>query len=164
MAWRNTLGEKYSDLPGVRKYHDFLVVKAHDGTVVMKVREHCFSGSWKDSPLRIRDSSVSGVPTETYKETQTRSLTAEKMANMVTMYDRFIPPHCRPDYLPPQSTAIRSSCAPSTSASAQSSASPSRKRKQSKCSTEGCDGTGHKNPARWAAGHTTKAGCPLQKK
>ena len=29
LAWRNTLGEKYSDLPGVWKYHDFLVVKAH---------------------------------------------------------------------------------------------------------------------------------------
>ena len=97
LTWRNTLGEKYSDLPGVRKYHDFLVVKAHDGTVVMKVHENCFGGSWKDSPFCIRDLSVSGVPTETYKDTQTRSLTAEKMANMVTMYDRFIPPDCWPD-------------------------------------------------------------------
>ena len=165
LTWRNTLGEKYSDLPGVRRYHDFLVVKAHDGSVVMKVRENCFSGSWKDSPLRIRNSSLPGVPTETYKDTQTKSLTTEKMTNMVTMYDRFIPPDCRPDYLPSKSTAIRSSCAPTSSS--QSSAgvsSPSRKRKQSKCSTEGCDGTGHKNPTRWAAGHTTKAGCPLQKK
>jgi hypothetical protein len=107
LTWRSTLGEKYSDLPGVRKYHDFLVVKGHDGTVVMKVRDNCSCGSWKDSPLRIHDSSVSGVPTETCKNTQTRSLTAEKMTNMITMYDRFIPPHCRPDYLPPQSTAIQ---------------------------------------------------------
>lgn len=53
LAWHNTLGEKYSDLPGVQKYHDFPVVKAPDGTVVMKVREHCFSGSWKDSPSRF---------------------------------------------------------------------------------------------------------------
>ena len=28
LTWRNSLGEKYSDLPGVRKYHDFLIVKA----------------------------------------------------------------------------------------------------------------------------------------
>ena len=48
-----SLGEKYTDLPGVRKYHDFLVVKAHDGTVVMKVREKCFDGIWKESPLVI---------------------------------------------------------------------------------------------------------------
>ena len=35
--WRECLGEKYSDLPGIRKIHDFLVVKSHDGSVVMKV-------------------------------------------------------------------------------------------------------------------------------
>ena len=29
LTWRESLGEKYSDLPGVRKLHDFLVVKAH---------------------------------------------------------------------------------------------------------------------------------------
>ena len=50
LMWRNTLGEKYSDLPGVRRYHDFLVVKDHDGSVVTTVHENCFSGSWKDSP------------------------------------------------------------------------------------------------------------------
>ena len=43
-TWRDTLGIKYSDLPGVRRYHDFLVVKTHDGPVVMKVRERCYSG------------------------------------------------------------------------------------------------------------------------
>ena len=48
----------------------------------MKVSENCFSGTWKDSPLHMRDLSVAEVPTETYKETQTKSLTAEKMANI----------------------------------------------------------------------------------
>ena len=160
LTWRNTLGEKYSDLPGVRKYHDFLIVKAHDRRVVMKVRENCFGGNWKDSPHHVRDSSKPGVPTTTYKETQTKSLTAEKMANMVVMYNRFIPCDCRPDYLPSQCTA------PSTTArepSVTAPPGPSRKRKQSKCTTDGCNGTGHKNPAKWALGHTTKAGCPLQK-
>ena len=36
LTWRESLGEKYLDLPGVRKLHDFLVVKAHDGNVVIK--------------------------------------------------------------------------------------------------------------------------------
>jgi len=168
LTWRNSLGERYSDLPGVRKYHDFLIVKAHDGTVVMKVHENCFGGSWRNSPLHVRDSSVPGVPTDTYKETQMKTISAEKMANMITMYDRFIPPNHRPDYLP---SSIPSMSAPSTSSATTSSASqsaatvpgPSQKRKQNKCSTEGCDGTGHNNPAKWAQGHTTKAGCPLQK-
>ena len=34
---QDSLGVKYSDLPGVRKYRDFLVVKTHDGQVAMKV-------------------------------------------------------------------------------------------------------------------------------
>ena len=43
-TWRDALGIKYSDLSGVRRYHDFLVVKTNDGRVVMKVREKCYSG------------------------------------------------------------------------------------------------------------------------
>ena len=46
LTWRDSLAAKYSDLPGVRKLHDFLVVKAHDGTVIMNVREQ-FTGVWK---------------------------------------------------------------------------------------------------------------------
>ena len=64
LTWRDSLGDKYSDLPGVRKLHDFLVVKAHNGDVVMKVRKNCFTGVWKDSPLRVRDSTAIGVPTD----------------------------------------------------------------------------------------------------
>ena len=30
-----------------------IVVKAHNGNVVMKVRENCFTGVWKDSPLCV---------------------------------------------------------------------------------------------------------------
>jgi len=100
-----------------------------------------------------------------------KTISAEKMANMITVYNRFTTPDNRPDYLPPPSNSTRSALAPSTRLATNSSASqsaatvpgPSRKRKQSKCSTEGCDGTGHKNPAKWAQGHTTKAGCPMQK-
>jgi len=100
-----------------------------------------------------------------------KTISAEKMANMITEYDRFITLDHRPDYLPPQSNSTHSALAPSTRLATTSSASqsaatvpgPSLKRKQSKCSTEGCDGTGHKNAAKWAQGHTTKAGCPLQK-
>ncbi len=54
LTWRDSLGDKYSDLPGVHKLHDFLVVKVHNGNVVMKMRENCFAGEWKDSPLRVR--------------------------------------------------------------------------------------------------------------
>ena len=84
---------------------------------------------------------VPGVQTDTYKETQMKTFSAEKMANMITVYDCFITPDHRPDYLPP-SNSTRSALAPSTRSATTSSASqsaatvpgPSRKRKQSKCS------------------------------
>ena len=80
----------------------------------------------------------------------------------------YVSPDRRPDYLPSPSSATNSISVPSTSSATvpqMSAAAPglSRKRKQSKCSTEGCDCTGHKNPTKWASGHTTKAGCPLHK-
>lgn len=62
LTWRDTLGEKYSDLPGVRKLHDFLFIRAHTGQVVMKVREQCFRGQWKDSLLRVVNPMVVGTP------------------------------------------------------------------------------------------------------
>ena len=164
LTWRETLAKKYSDLPGVRKFHDFLIVKAHTGQVVMKVREQCFGGQWKDSPLHIVNHTVLGTPFTNYKE---HNIKDDKMANMVTMYDKFIPPDRRPEYLPAlkQSLSILSSTQSSlTPAEPQTSLTPSstpRQRKASKCTVNGCNGSGHRNKARWAEGHTTKAGCPI---
>ena len=89
LVWRETISTKYSDLPGVRKFHDFLIVMKHDGVAVMKVREHCYHGLWKDSPLHVISSAVSGTPTTTYVERQ-HNISSEKMANMILMYDRII--------------------------------------------------------------------------
>ena len=113
---------------------------------------------------------VPGVQTDTYKETQMKTFSAEKLANMITVYDCFITPDHRPDYLLP-SNSTRSALAPSTRSATTSSASqsaatvpgPSWKRKQSKCSMRDVMVLVTKNPAKWAQGHTTKAGCPLQK-
>ena len=97
--WRELLGDKYTNLPGVRKLHDFLIVRTHDGEVVMKVRENIYGGAWSDSPLKLVDPSLGGAPTETYAGHE-RQLSKEKMANMAVMYDKFIPPSFRPDYIP----------------------------------------------------------------
>lgn len=159
LTWRETLSEKYSDLPGVRKFHDFLFIKCHSGEVVMKVREHCFTGEWKTSPLRVVHPEVSGIPITTYTEAHLHKIKDDKMANMVTMYNRFISPERRPDYLPPLEES-QSSVTTHPSLSAQTSSVSTRERRKSKCTVEGCDGTGHRNKARWNEGHTTRAGCP----
>ena len=93
LQWRESLRSKYSDLPGTRKYHDFLIARSHDQSLVMKVRESCCSGSFSQSPLRILAPDTVGIPTENYKETQFRNLSAEKLENMKLMYNQFIPPH-----------------------------------------------------------------------
>ena len=170
LTWRDTLGGKYSDLPGVRKLHDFLIVKGYDGHVVMKVREKCFTGDWRESPLRLLHETIPGTPTTTYKDAHLHNIKDDKLANMVTMYNRFIAPDRRPEYLPPLQPALTLQHQPSSSSttehqptSTMSSArqEPPRRRKQSKCTVEGCDGRGHRNKARWSEGHTTRAGCPL---
>ena len=125
------------------------VVKAHNGNVVMKVHENCFAGEWKDSSLRVRVSTAVGVPTINYSDSHLHSVSADKMTNKFTMYERFISHDCRPDYLPPPTVMSSTSSTAQTSAQTSSSSSASttagqRKRKQSKCSTKGCDGLGHK--------------------
>ena len=167
LQWREVLRAKYSELPGTRKYHDFLIARSYDQSVVMKVRVSCCRGSFSQSPLKVIDPSAVDVPTDNYRETQFRNLSTEKFENMKVMYNQFILPERRPDYLPPFIASVTVSGL--NSASSSSSTTPSitapppakRSRKQSSCSIPGCNGTGHKNPLHWARGHTTRAGCPL---
>ena len=50
LQWRQTLHVKYSNLPSTRKYHDFLIARSCDQTVVMRVKENCCGGSFGKSP------------------------------------------------------------------------------------------------------------------
>ena len=118
------------------------MVKTNDGEVVMKVREHCFAGAWKNSPLNVVNTDVAGTPLTTYRETHFHSISAEKIANMVTMYDRFILPDSRPEYLPPLNCHTIDPCPPTTVNPTALSSSSGRPRKQSKCSVRGWNGTG----------------------
>ena len=82
------------------------------------------------------------------------------------MKQMYMSPERRPDYLPPFATTVAipaTSTLPSSVTGAPSNCEPptKRPRKQNSCSTPGCDGSGHKNHAHWADGHTTRAGCPL---
>ena len=161
LQWREATSMKYSDLPGTRKYHDFLIARSVTGSVVMKVQEKCFDGSFIMSPLNIIDESAAGSPTQNYKTTHTRALTDEKMKNMITMYDKFVDPDRRPSYLPPfasSSPASQQAAQASNSGLTTAQSAPSRKR--SHCKTPGCDGSGHRNKSRWHEGHSTRAGCP----
>ena len=110
-AWRDILGHKYSNLPGVRSFHDFLILRpCADEDVIMKVRERCFDPRElpKVSPLRVI--TADHLPPLTYYNPgRVQPITGDKMMHMVQMYDTFIPLDRRPAFLPsfnshPQST------------------------------------------------------------
>ena len=51
--WRSVLS-KYSKLPGIRSLRDFLFVKhAVTNQLVTKVRDNCYEGAFKDSPIHV---------------------------------------------------------------------------------------------------------------
>ena len=245
-AWRDILGTKYSNLPGVRSFHDFLILRPNpDQDVIMKVRAHCFDAKEhpKVSPLRAVMANALPSPTF-YKPGRVRPITGDKLSHMMQMYNTFIPLDRRPTFLPSFSSTL-----PLASGTSQTSAEtsqdgvpsqalfgtsqacigtsqacigtsqaltgtsealigtsqahtgtsqvltgtsdsealtgtsqalnditqvpgtlslstathvhlPKKTRKKSTCSVAGCDGTGHKNPAKWNQGHSTKSGCP----
>ena len=132
LTWLQTLGDKYSDLPGVRNLHDFLFVKAQDGKVVLKVYEFCFGGVWNVSPLHQKNTTMSEIPTDTYKDRCWHQISDDKMAHMVTMYNGFIPPDRRPEFLPP---------IPVQSQPQEPAITPSIHSAHTSCDTAGCNET-----------------------
>ena len=44
-CWRDVITVKYTNLPGIRTYHDFLAIKNPSTNAIMKVRELCHSGT-----------------------------------------------------------------------------------------------------------------------
>ena len=51
-AWRRTIANKYSNLPGIRELHDFLALRNHGQDSAMKVRDNCYSGPLKYTPMK----------------------------------------------------------------------------------------------------------------
>ena len=172
LDWRSALKQKYTELAGVRKLHDFLIVRAAD-KVVMKVRESCCRGVAAESPLHILDSSQVAIPTTCYSQHRMQ-LAPDKMSHLTQMYTKFVPLERWPGFIDssqhtpiqPTSNPVVPSRRPASTldstpsnASQQQSGAPLAK-KPRRCSTPHCDGSGHKNKKRWNEGHTTKAGCP----
>ena len=52
-CWRDTVSQKYTNLPGIRELHDFLSLKNPGTDAVMKVRGKCYSGALKNTPMKL---------------------------------------------------------------------------------------------------------------
>ena len=42
-AWRKTVANMYSNLPGIRELHDFLALRNHGQDAATKVRDNCYT-------------------------------------------------------------------------------------------------------------------------
>ena len=95
-AWRQKLEEKYTKLPGIRELHDFLVFKhATTGSVLVKVRKHCYDGMLSDSVMRVKKPEEDAKPDDlgdSYATLGTvKQLSSMKLTHLRQMYANFIP-------------------------------------------------------------------------
>ena len=85
-----------------RKMHGFLIIHS-DNKVIMKMWTNCHVGTLMASPLSVVDSPQSRIPPECYAD-HPRTLVEEKIAHMLQMYSRYIPPGHWPCYQADRST------------------------------------------------------------
>ena len=105
--WRELLHSKYTELPGIRSYHDFLTVKTPSGATVMKIREKCYEGTLTNSPLRIKKGFNSQiVPSQNYLH---RELTSDKMSQIELRCQRYIEASRWPQFVSATTPSIISS-------------------------------------------------------
>ena len=92
-TWREKVGAKYSNLPGIRHLHDFAAIAVPPNKIVMKVREKCYSGALRDSPTKVKKDFISTdsyIPrvTDLYQARMNlRSLTDNKLGHLKLMLE-----------------------------------------------------------------------------
>ena len=62
-SWCEAVGEKYTNLPGIRDLHDFIALHYPGHNVIMKVQKMCYSGALVDTPMEVIDTSHMSLPT-----------------------------------------------------------------------------------------------------
>ena len=95
-TWREKVGEKYFNLPGLRDLHNFLIIAVPPNQIVVKVHEKCYSGTLRAPSTKVKKGFISTdscIPkvTDSYKLSgNLRSLTDTKLGHLKQMYANFI--------------------------------------------------------------------------
>ena len=101
--WRSYLADCYTDLPGVRKLHKFLIVQGEGDKVIFRVGESCYSPHMKRSPMRKTSNADMDVDGQNYELHQ---LAKEKMEDIEQMCHKFIAQSRWPTYIVPRIAAV----------------------------------------------------------
>jgi len=104
--WKNLLSTKYTSLKDIKSYRDFLIKRNRKGKVVVSCKECCYTGNYIQKNL-LKDN-VTEVP-ELREELEkftyeardmSPALSKEKKNDLIKMFDKFIDPTLRPEWLP----------------------------------------------------------------
>ena len=96
-SWRDMITKKYANLPGIRSFHDFLVLKNPGFNAEMKVRDECYNGPLKRSPMKLEkgftpaDVALPKVSDTYISSGKSRVLGDTKLAHLKQMCNNFIP-------------------------------------------------------------------------
>jgi len=104
--WKGLLAQKYNSLKEIQNYRDFLIKRNAKGRVVVYHKECCYAGEYVHKEL-LKNNIDSGldltgeVKNFTYEaKGMSPDLSKEKVADLVKMYNKFIDPILRPEWLP----------------------------------------------------------------
>ena len=96
-CWRDVVSKKYSNLPGIRELHDFLALRNAGENATMMVRDNCYSGPLKTTPMSIRkglgpqDRALPGVGDLYFAKGLVKTLSEGKQSHLNQMNINFIP-------------------------------------------------------------------------
>lgn len=86
--WREALEASYSDIPGIRKFHKFLIVQMGN-KVSLRVEERCYNPMMIQSSLS-KSNILSNLKYQSYKESA-KPLSYTKVGHIQQMCEQFIP-------------------------------------------------------------------------
>jgi hypothetical protein len=104
--WKNLLSIKYVSLKDIKSYRDFLIQRNHKGKVVVSCKECCYTGDYiQKNLLKDNVNDVLNLRKESKNFTyeakgMSPTLSEEKERDLIKIYDKFIDPILRPEWLP----------------------------------------------------------------
>ncbi len=138
--WKDLLAKKYTSLKDIKNYRDFLIKRNDSGKAVVHCKECCYTGDYVHKNLikeNVNDmlDLMGEAKKYTYKaKNMSPDLSQEKVHDLVKMYDKFIDPKLRHNWLPiaePTRVSRTAISSPSSDLAHQHRAD-SRKRKRTK--------------------------------
>jgi hypothetical protein len=105
MNWKVLLAKKYTSFKEIQRYRDFLIKRNDQGKVVVYHKSCFYRGEYIDKNILKKDVENLDLKEEAKNFTyelrgMSPDLSKEKVADLVKMYDKFIDPILRPEWLP----------------------------------------------------------------